>query len=244
MATAHYKQPWVLRSNPEFLMCNWKPPQMINNGIAGTPISRRVFQTPRDGAPGFLTENTRSFLSPKYTYYASSLDTMNPPTRNPPPASFAPHTATPQTPVPNQSPFIDTLLEEQHNARHQSEADRGNPRAPQGTAPRTSAPHSHGQGFGQSSGVPNRTGNKRPRGVGDEHFFRESQHARIPPHTNVRFNVVEDQRRPATRIPQDRPRSSAAPMSVGVGQKRELPRDHSHPTARPSQRSAHNNFSL
>ena len=138
MATAHYKQPWVLRSNPEFLMCNWKPPQMINNG----PIKRRVFQTPRDGAPGFLTENTRSFLAPKYTYYASSLDTMNPPSVPAPPHPVHMYAPSPPPPGPMWDDEYNDFLERTHTAKHRAQDNKGNPKAPRGTPPTTAPPRS------------------------------------------------------------------------------------------------------
>ena len=159
MATAHYKQPWVLRSNPEFLMCNWKPPQLI--GPHTGPV-RRVFQTPRDGAPGFLSENTRSFLAPKYTYYASSLDTMDPP--DVPVKAPIYHTAAPQTPVSQKrglawsDDFNDWLARTgtPPPPRHPVGPPPSHPPPPRGNTPTTPQPREHG-GFAQHTGIQTQT---------------------------------------------------------------------------------------
>ena len=141
MASAHYKQAWVLRSNPELLMTSWKP--LIPTPQTTAPV-RRVYQNlrnseaflPRDNAPGFISENPRSFLLPKYTYHDGS--------------DFAHH----NTSAPHTPPVTTTSLPLATPPRHPvgPPPPYPPPRSPIGNLPTTPPPATQGN-FGQSSGI-------------------------------------------------------------------------------------------
>ena len=153
MASAHYKQAWVLRSNPELLMTSWKPliptPQTTApvRRVENDPFSRRSFQAPRDNAPGFILEGKnsffpgvapRSFLLPKYTYHDGS--------------DFAHHnTSAPHTPpVTTTGNHFPLATPPRHPAGPPPPYPP--PRSPIGNLPTTPPPATQGN-FGQSSGI-------------------------------------------------------------------------------------------